>query len=204
MNQVTGFGIVQTSFHNQHSLTLAGSTVSSQYDIEITEAMAEYNIQTQLNCVNVNSNRPDCRASGNLILTPRTDVWVEATGFYDYVLPTVPTTATMNFLVQSFPQPSVHFGDGFADDSVLSGPHSAVFNLHATGLIPAGTSVQVSYIFRTSFLTGSADVAAASFGNLHVSMTPVPEPAAVGPMLLAAFAIVRRRSTRRQDWPAPK
>ena len=189
-------------FHDQHGVNFAGSTVSTQYDFEIMESLAEYNIQTQLNCVSVDGSRPDCKAAGTLNITPRIDVWVQASGSYAYSLPTDPSTADASFRVFSYASSTFLFSSGGADDSILSGPHSGVFNINTGGLISAGTPIQISYVFRTTFFTGAANVAAASSGDLHFTMTPVPEPAALGLLTLAALAIRGRRRPQLKRRPA--
>lgn len=190
------FAPPQPSFHDQHSVTHVGSTVSAQYDIEIMQNMAEYNIQTQISCGNVQGDIPRCGASGRIFMTPSTDVWIEMTSTYHYSLASDLMGANARINAVSADLSMVFISDGGNDATVSQPPHSGVFNMHGAALIPAGTVTRIEYAFDTRFLTGSANIAALSTGSLHMTMTAVPEPSAL--MLLAAgIGVVSRRRRHR-------
>jgi len=194
--QSTGFVVPQPSFHSQSTLTFGGSTISAQYDIEILQSMAEYNVQTQISCGNVQGDIPRCATSGRIFVMPTTDVWIEMTSVFNYSLPSDLMTINARIAAVKSDLTVAYVSEGANDNTVSSPPHSGVFDLHGSGLIPAGTLTRIEYAFDTKFLTGAANISALSTGTMHMTMTAVPEPAAVGWLAACGLILVRKRTQR--------
>lgn len=172
------------------------STSQAEFAFQLGANYVDYLITVQHHCVQQIDNHTVCRSEGSIEFIPRDDVYLEIDGHYDYHMTTDPMAAGAGARVDRIGTPTVYlFGDG---GTALTGvgPASGTIDLSAEGLLPAGAHYRLVYISRISFLGGVPTTATGS-GQIHFRVTEVPEPAALGPLALAAlFASAWRRPRR--------
>lgn len=154
--------------------------------------MADYNIQTQISCGNVQDNTPRCVTSGRIFMTPTTDVLIEMSSTFNYSLSSDVMTSLARVFVAKPDLSVIYLVDFDSDSTVSAPPHSGVFNLHGSALIPAGTPLRIEYTYDIRFLSDSANISTLSTGTMHMTMTAVPEPASLGLLAFGAFLLMKR------------
>lgn len=194
----TQFTQVQPDFVNSHGVAQSAATVATQYIIHILQNTADYTIAAQHHCDNTAGIQPRCISTGRIQLTTMTDVLVSASGSYSYQLPSVPMSAGLSFSASDYTTstPQLLFLDSGVDDTFLSGPHNGTRTISISGVVPAGRVVRFTYTMAISFHSGAAQVPANGSGSIHFTMSAVPEPAALVPMLACALVMRRRRRGR--------
>jgi len=196
-SQGTSFVNVLPNFINSHSVHLNTSDSSAQYAIVIENFAAQYDIHVEHTCVNVPGWNPICNSSGRIDLTPRFDVLVTVAMDYAYTLPTDPTRADFGFSAYLPDIDENVYSNGISDTTDFAGPHSGSRSFTDSFILPANRSVTLSYIFRVMYRTGSANgLNMIGDGNLHMTMTALPEPGTLGMLGLGACALARRERRR--------
>lgn len=190
--------LVQPDFTGSHGIAQSAATVATQYIIHILQETADYTITAPHHCDNTAGIQPSCISTGRIQLTTMTDVLVSVSGNYSYQLPSAPMSAGIGFNALDYtsgtPQPL--FGQSAADDTFVSGPHNGTRTISVSGVVPAGRVVRFTYSMRLDFFSSAAHVPADGSGSIHFTMTAVPEPAALVPLLACALVMRRRRRGR--------
>lgn len=185
------------NFSNSHIVNNAGSASSASYAIAIANASAQYLIHVQHSCVQTNFNRPFCVSEGRITLTPRFDVLVDVAIAYAYTMPSDPMDIDFGVFAFLPVSDTPVYGNFLYDTTDLVGPHSGNQSFTGSFILPANQTAEVSYLFRTRYSSGSANgLTALGDGNLHMTMTALPEPGTLGLLALAAGPLARRRARR--------
>jgi len=183
------------------SAVLGPSLSTAQYAFNIGQTVANYVVSAQHRCVNhLNGDftaDPTCITFGRIILTPSVDVLLTADVDFSYSLPSDPMSASVQFQVGLSNPPESLLQAG---DSLLTGtgePSSGTFTFNGLNtVLPAGRQATVQYSFRTRYFPDSGlGLLATGEGNVHITMSAIPEPAAVMPLAISSILLVARRTT---------
>lgn len=166
------------------------------YAFQLGANFVDYLITTQHHCVQQTNNGTACRTLGNFVFTPRTEVLVTAEGFYNYHMPTDPMIAGAGMSVLNLNMPigqqAVFTGGGSVQ--TIFNPATGTIPISASGILQPGFQYRLSYNAQVFFLGGQPAISNGN-GQIHLRVTEVPEPAAIG--MLALGAVLLRRRFRR-------
>lgn len=194
------FDVVQNPFVNEHHFTLGQGQAHSYFDFSWTPDTASF-LTTASNVAFDGNGGTRSISTGHIYLTPQVDLLITATGMYDYDLPAWGMQVAHGLDIDIDSAPAYSWGN--FEHTFLQGPISGTFHLSEQGILPAGSSVTISYAMYVDGF-GNSGLLAEGHGSILITLQPVPEPAAVS-LILASFLAARRpRSiTHRRRRAAP-
>ncbi len=197
-NDIDGEGtnVVQNPYFNVIHAQSGNSYADTLYDMSWSGDAAAFNIvidhfMTQL----------DGRvgSGGQIYFTPGIDSTLTLSARYNYDWPTsVLGQAALTILIADFTANENIYNQGRQGGNVgLDPPHGTLtLPVEALNLF-AGHNYKIHCgAFTDQFNAGPPGTSGASSGEIHFSLTPVPEPATLGP-LAAGFLLARRRHPQR-------
>ncbi|WP_407951090.1 hypothetical protein, partial [Parvibaculum sp.] len=179
---------VSNPFSQQYDVALGASQAHSYFDFSWTPDTASFLITASHIAFDGNGGTRSI-SSGNIYLTPSVDLFLTATGTYDYDLPAwaMQVAHGLDIFVDS----SHPYSWGDFENTFLQGPISGAFHLSEQGILPAGSSVTISYAMHVDGF-GNSGLLAEGHGNILITLQPVPEPMTLTMLALGAVSLSRR------------
>lgn len=186
------FNTVLNPFQDSHSAQLGPGTATTAYDFAWSADNANFRIDVSHADPDLGNTRYVTTSSGSIYFTPAVATRVTLNGLLDYQLPvygidlrysvsiydaqTFQSFFSFTRLVDTFSQPAPATGRIVAE---------------RVGTLPVGRNYLMQYVIYLNAFGNTGAIATAD-GYMNLNFTPVPEPAALALVALAAACFPRR------------
>ncbi len=187
---------VENPFDACHRALLNDSSSTAAYDFSWTGDVASFGLNVSHHLEQLDGRTT---TSGRIYITPSVDSIVTFSGTWEFAWPSAAIGST---------QVSLHIFDLATENSIASaigsggnlglGPPFGSFSIGGSEVIRSGGHYLLYYSAHVSHVdpTPPGTFGEAS-GNIHFTITPIPEPASLALLSFASLALPRRISRRR-------
>ena len=185
---------VQSPYNGNLNAAYENSVAQAGYQFSWSSVTGQFNNTAHIEA----QGGPDFLAGvDNLVrITPSTDVLLTVDAQWDFDLGGGDRSSFFFVQVGQTGSPLL-MNWNYGSSPIFGGPSSAVWTIHDSVILPAGGNYFFRCIFSFDSFSGSPTVLSTGTGFANFTLTSVPEPAAIGPLSIAAVALLRRpRRTR--------
>ncbi len=185
------FQVVQNPFQGSHAVTVGTSFANAAYDFEWSGDFAHFDAYTNHHLEQLVGSTI---SEGRIFVTPAVDTLVTLVGAWQFSWPSATIGASnMAMRVYNANTFQILIGTGAAGGNTGLGPPYGDYHFQNSGLLLAGEPYMIYYVARivhdNPTPTGTHGEGS---GEIHFSLTPVPEPATLA-LIVFAVLIPRRR-----------
>lgn len=187
-SEFAAFSVVMNPLQNSHTASIANTNTSATYDFGWTGDSAHFDLITNHHQEQLRGNTI---AEGRIHLIPSVDSTINAWGSWQYAWPnSAEGLTTISFNVVDLETKELIAIDNAYGGNLDLGPPFGTLSIQGSGLLLAGREYEVFYATNVYFYTTTPTGEAS--GEIHFTITPVPEPAALA-LILPALLLPRRK-----------
>lgn len=189
-----GFSNVASPFQNSVSRTILQSTAQASYDFNWTVQMASFLIDSSISCQGpVSAASFRCGSTGQIAVTTTSDVILHSDVGLSWNLAPGDRQGILDFDVIRIGSPNTTIHNrSFGHSNINGGPPNGSFGYLDSTLLPAGGQYVLLYAINFTSFNGSPTALSTGTSHIGLHLEPVPEPATLGLLALAALPLIRR------------
>ncbi len=188
------FVTVQNPFQESHAVSLASGlkTAEAHYDFWWSEPddIGSFNIQNTLQAEDTGAFHVAALSNGGILVEPTVDLPISVAAELDFDLPVGALAADLSLTVRDMDTHEIYFFGSQTYNTFTSPPASGTLSTQGGAVLPAGSSVAISYSMS---IHGYGASGALATGTGFADFQITPEPSSLSLLLLGALALAKRR-----------